>query len=115
VSDSTIDKSVLVELQEAMGFDFTQELVATFLDEAPGMLADLKSSAEVNEQDAFRRAAHSIKSNANIFGAHGLAELARKMEISGLDPETNENEAQITALNAEYESAAIALRGLMDG
>jgi histidine phosphotransfer protein HptB len=115
MSDNTIDESVLAELQEAMGFDFVEELVATFLDEAPRMLAALKGSAKVNEQDAFRRAAHSIKSNANIFGAHGLAELARMMEISGLAPETNENEGQIAALNAEYERTAIALRGLMDG
>jgi histidine phosphotransfer protein HptB len=115
MSDSPVDQSTIVELQESMGFDFVRELVAAFLDEASGMLADLKNAAEMDEKDTFRRAAHSIKSNADVFGAHGLADLARQMEISGLKPEPDENRVQIAALTAEYERTAITLRELMNG
>ena len=64
--DGVIDMSVFNELQKATGADFIQELVTTFLEETPGILAELKSAAKTGEQDQFRRAAHSIKSNAKI-------------------------------------------------
>ena len=112
MSDSPIDRSVFAELQDAMGSDFVGELVTTFFDEAPGMLADIKAAAETGEPDAFRRAAHSIKSNASIFGAKKLAELARQMEISGLEPDPAESSVQVAALNAEYERAAATLNDL---
>jgi HPt (histidine-containing phosphotransfer) domain-containing protein len=110
MTESPIDRSVFVELQDAMGSEFVEELVNTFLDEAPGMLAELKSAAESGEQDIFRRAAHSLKSNANIFGARELAELARQMEISGLEPEP----AQIDVLNAEFKRTATTLKDMLD-
>jgi len=111
MTESPIDQSVFAELQDAMGSDFIAELVTTFLDEAPGILAELKTAAETGEQDNFRRAAHSLKSNANIFGAYELAELARQMEISGLEPDP----AQIDVLSAEYKRTASTLKDLLDG
>ena len=110
MTEGPIDRSVFADLQDAMGADFVEELVTTFLDEATSMLAELKSAADSGEQDTFRRAAHSLKSNANIFGAHKLAELARQMEISGLKPEP----AQIDVLNAEFKRTATTLKELQD-
>lgn len=110
MTESPIDRSVFAELQDAMGSDFVEELVTTFLDETPGILAELQSAAESSAQDTFRRAAHSLKSNADIFGAHELAGLARQMEISGLKPEP----AQIDILNAEFKRAATTLKDLLD-
>jgi HPt (histidine-containing phosphotransfer) domain-containing protein len=46
-----------------------RELVDTFLAEAPSMLADLRESLASGEAERFRRAAHSLKSNGNTFGA----------------------------------------------
>ncbi len=111
MTESPIDQSVFAELQDAMGSDFVEELVTTFLDEAPGILTELKRAAEMGEQNTLRRAAHSLKSNANIFGAHELAELTRQMEISGLEPEPS----QIDILNAEFKRTATTLKDLLDG
>ncbi|MEE4187137.1 MAG: Hpt domain-containing protein, partial [Roseobacter sp.] len=60
-----IDKSVLDELQEAVGADFVSELIETFLSEAPGMMSELKEGFQASDIEAVRRAAHSLKSNAN--------------------------------------------------
>ena len=38
-----------------------------------------------DDADRFRRAAHSLKSNSNTFGALRLAALARELELNGLD------------------------------
>ena len=60
-----------------------RELVDTFLTEAPSMLADLRESLADGEAERFRRAAHSLKSNANTFGALTLGALAKDLELSG--------------------------------
>jgi histidine phosphotransfer protein HptB len=109
VTGTLIDLSVLAELQETMGRDFAAELVATFLQEAPGMLSDLRQAAADNDADGFRRAAHSIKSNASLFGATALADLARDMELGGIQAAAPDD------LEAEYMRAGSALRGLLDG
>ncbi|MDA9008807.1 Hpt domain-containing protein [Alphaproteobacteria bacterium] len=113
--EGPIDLSVFNELQEATGSDFIKELVATFLEESPGILAELKSAVLTGELEQFRRAAHSIKSNANVFGAHELAELGRQMELSGLRPDQEATNRDVVALDAAYERSTAGLKALLDG
>nr|WP_216859523.1 Hpt domain-containing protein [Sulfitobacter aestuariivivens] len=93
-----------------MGSDFAAELIETFLNDAPNMIADLKKAAAEGDADGYRRAAHSIKSNADTFGAVQLAAMARSMELGGLP----DADAPIPALEATYAASAEALKGLMD-
>lgn len=109
MSGAALDAAAYAELRETMGADFAAELVETFLAEVPGMLNDLRAAAAADDADGFRRAAHSIKSNASLFGATALADLARAMELGGTGAATPE------ALEAEVARAAAALRGLLDG
>ena len=60
----------------------------------------------------FRRAAHSLKSNGNTFGATRLGLAARDLELGGLDAATP---AALDALDREYAEAARALKALADG
>jgi HPt (histidine-containing phosphotransfer) domain-containing protein len=106
-----IDRSTFTELQETAGVDFVAELVGTFLEEAPRMLAELRRALAARSADAFRRAAHSLKSNSNTFGAGRLAEMARELELGGLVTDT----ARLDALDAEYERVARALKELCAG
>jgi histidine phosphotransfer protein HptB len=111
MADATIDATTFAELQDAAGSDFVAELVGTFLEEAPVMLAELRSAQAGAQADAFRRAAHSLKSNAHTFGATRLAALARKLELGGLIVDT----APLDELEAEYRKAAAALQELSNG
>ena len=111
MSGQLIDMGVFNELKDAAGEDFVGELVATFFDEAPGMLDQLRAAQAAQNADAFRRAAHSLKSNSNTFGATKLAEMARVLELGGLIADTG----PVDALQAEYQRAAEALRGLVSG
>ena len=106
--DRAIDSAVFAELRDSMGDDFAAELVATFLDEAPGMLADLAQASDAGDAEAFRRAAHSLKSNAGIFGATALAERARALELAGDSP------GALAAIRADYAGVEAALRGWLD-
>ena len=57
---STIDRATFDALREAAGAEFVVELVDTFAEEAPGMLAELRRALAANDAETFRRAAHSL-------------------------------------------------------
>jgi histidine phosphotransfer protein HptB len=115
MDESVIDTAVYAELQDTAGAAFVAELVNTFLEEAPGMLAELRSARAENHTERFRRAAHSLKSNSSTFGAVKLAALARELELNGLDADPACDTAALAALEAEYARAAMALKDLRDG
>jgi histidine phosphotransfer protein HptB len=115
VSENPIDPAVYAELKSTTGAEFVIELVVTFLEEAPGMLTELRSARAGGDGDRFRRAAHSLKSNANTFGATRLAALAREMELADLDAGPARDETALAGLEAEYARAAAALKVLCNG
>ena len=55
----------------------------TFLEDAPALLAELRSARAAADADRFRRAAHSLKSNSHTFGATALGALARDAGTEG--------------------------------
>jgi len=110
---SVIDGATFAELQASAGEDFVGELIDTFFEEAPTMLAELRRAAAAGDAEAFRRAAHSLKSNANTFGALALGALARELELGGLDPARAAD--ALTGLDEEYRRAAAALAELRGG
>jgi HPt (histidine-containing phosphotransfer) domain-containing protein len=115
MSDTTIDRPTFEALQQTAGAEFVGELVDTFLTEAPLMLQDLRSALAAGDADRFRRAAHSLKSNSNTFGALALGALAKNLELTGLAPAVAAHGAALDALDAEYARAASALTELARG
>lgn len=115
MDEPVIDQAVYAELQDTAGAEFVAELVDTFLEEAPGMLAELRSARTENHAARFRRAAHSLKSNSNTFGASRLAALARELELRGLDADPARDVDALAALEAEYARAAAALKDVRHG
>jgi HPt (histidine-containing phosphotransfer) domain-containing protein len=107
---SAIDAAVLAELEATAGVEFVRELVATFLAEAPAMLAELRDALDAGDADRFRRSAHSLKSNAYTFGARTLGEKARALELGGIA--AARADGALAALEAEYRQAADALTEL---
>ena len=114
MSASIIDAATFTELQESAGADFVAELVDTFLEETPALLNELRSARQQGDADGFRRAAHSIKSNSQTFGALGLGALARDIELQGLHPDAAVDLQAIDALQVAYADAAAALKELRD-
>jgi HPt (histidine-containing phosphotransfer) domain-containing protein len=112
---SLIDRATFTDLRENVGAEFVAELVDTFLEEAPGMLAQLRTALALSDADAYRRAAHSLKSNANTFGAHGLASKARDLELGGFDADMALNVATLDALDAACAEAAAELKVMSRG
>jgi HPt (histidine-containing phosphotransfer) domain-containing protein len=101
-----IDATVFAELQDTAGPEFVVELVDTFGEEAPQILEELRAAHREAAAERFRRAAHSLKSNSSTFGATGLAEMARSLELVGMPADPG----PVDALAAELEATVVALK-----
>ena len=110
-----INRATFTDLQDTAGAKFVTELVDTFLEDAPALLADLREARTAADPDRFRRAAHSLKSNSQTFGATALGKLARALELNGLNPDAAIDVAAIDAIDAAYAQAAAELKTLSHG
>ena len=108
----TIDHATFEALEETTGADFARELVGTFLQEAPTMLDELRRALAAKDADAFRRAAHSLKSNSYTFGALTLGAMARELELGGVATVIERGGQPLDALAEEYSRVATALTEL---
>src|SRR5262249_47111413 len=115
MDESVIDRAVYAELQDTTGAEFVAELVDTFIEEGPGMLAELRAARAEGNAERFRRAVHSLKTNGRTFGAGKLPALAREVELKGLDADPTRDVAGLAALVAEYARAADELKALRTG
>jgi HPt (histidine-containing phosphotransfer) domain-containing protein len=109
---TTIDAATFKALQDTAGTEFVADLVKTYLEEAPAMIADLEASRAAGEADRFRRAAHSLKSNSKTFGADALAALAKELELAGLAKVKEMKPDPLGALREEFGRVATALKDL---
>ena len=109
---SVIDTTTFDELKQMSGDDFINELIDTFLEDAPKMIAEIKSAFAANNIESFRRAAHSMKSNAATFGASQLAALAKELEMLGKENKLHETGDRLKTLDEVYESVRDELKGL---
>ncbi len=106
-----IDKAIFEEIKQMSGEDFINELIDAFLDDAPNMLKNLQTALETKDVESFRRNAHSLKSNANTFGATELGVLAKELEF--MAKENNlEIGSRLEVLKEEYDKAAEELKGM---
>ena len=110
---STIDITTFNELKQMSGADFINELIDAFLDEAPHMLQNMHTALEKKDVESFRRNAHSLKSNANTFGATGLAALAKELEF--MAKENNlEIGTKLDVLSEEFRNVAEELKRMRE-
>lgn len=78
-----IELNTFNALKENAGEEFIGELIDTFLEDSSSLMAEMNSALAEKDADSFRRAAHTLKSNAATFGAVQLSALARELEMMG--------------------------------
>nr|BFE73760.1 hypothetical protein GCM10020092_070610 [Actinoplanes digitatis] len=74
----------LADLRRYAQPDTVTNLITTFLDEAPGQLAELDLAVAAGDADAVRFAAHSLKGAASNLGAGAMASVCEILEASAL-------------------------------
>jgi HPt (histidine-containing phosphotransfer) domain-containing protein len=95
-----------------MGGAFVSELIDTFAADARDLIATLERALGETDLDAFRRAAHSLKSTSESLGAAGLAALARELEATARTGTLEGVETRVAQLGRAYETATRTLQGL---
>lgn len=107
---TVIDEQVFAALVDSAGADFMPELIDSFLDDAPQGLAALRAAIAAGDAVAFRREAHSLKSNGVTFGAQAFADVARELEHTPLAELGGAAAARVDALGALFEAVAAELK-----
>ena len=105
-----IDKAIFDELKEMSGADFINELIEAFLDDAPKMISQMQTALAAQDVESFRRNAHSLKSNANTFGATELARLAKELEFMAKENRLDIGN-RLEVLKEEFDKMAEELKG----
>jgi histidine phosphotransfer protein HptB len=112
MTSSIIDLNTFSALKETMGADFIGELVQAYFDETPKLLAELQQALDKLDCESFRRAAHSIKSTSNSFGALTFGDHARALEMQGKEARLDGADVKVKSLAAEYAAVQQALEDL---
>jgi HPt (histidine-containing phosphotransfer) domain-containing protein len=106
-----INKTTFDELKQMSGEDFIDELIDAFLEDAPNMISAMQTALDAKDVESFRRNAHSMKSNANTFGAAELAALAKELEIMGKENNLDIGN-RLEVLKEAYKKVAEELKGM---
>jgi len=104
-----LDTSAVERLRATMGQGF-EELLSTFLEDSRELVDTIRRALGRKDTDAFRRAAHSLKSNAASFGATTLSSLAKELETLARSGSVDGAAPRVERLAVECERVARALR-----
>jgi len=106
---SVINITIFNELKQMSGEDFINELIDAFLDDGPNMLNTMQTALEAKDVESFRRNAHSLKSNANTFGATELGVQAKELEFMARENNLDVGD-RLVKLNQAFSVAAAELK-----
>ncbi len=109
-----LDMSTFEELKQISGADFINELVDTYLDDAPKLIREMQSALQAGDADAFRRAAHSLKSNSATFGAMRLSAQAKELEMLAKEGKLDEAGSKLPEVQPTLDSVMAELKGLRE-
>ena len=112
MNEQPIDLAVYSELRPLLASSSSPSRWTPFSRRRPACWPSCATPAPTAIAERFRRVAHSLKSNANTFGAVSLGAQARELELKGLDAEPDRDEAALAALEVEHARTAAALKAL---
>jgi HPt (histidine-containing phosphotransfer) domain-containing protein len=117
IEQNVIDPAAWAGLLESVGddVDFLAELITTYFDDSPRLLAAMQEALSAGRAEDLRRAAHSLKSSSANFGALRLSKKCRELEYIGKAGALEGAAEQIGQIVTEYEKARAALEAIQRG
>ncbi len=94
---------------------FVEEMIGTFLEDAPRLLAGMRKALAEGDAPALRLCAHSLKSNSANFGASELAALCRELENAAKAGRLDDAPARVAEIEQAYGRVRGALEALQRG
>ena len=99
----------LRQLQREGAPDMVTRMIDAYMGSAPATRESLHEAIGVEDPEALRRSAHSLKSSSANLGATRLAEMCFKLERIGRGGSTKEAPPLMEAFETEYERVRLAL------
>jgi HPt (histidine-containing phosphotransfer) domain-containing protein len=110
-SSDVLDTAALDRLRATMGASFLDdELLSTFVEDSRDLVVTMRRALSEKDTDSFRRAAHSLKSNAASFGAMTLSTLAKDLEALARSGSLDGAASRVERLAVECARVERALR-----
>ncbi len=112
-----LDEAVLDELLATTGDDrtFVEELVHTYLADAPALLEGITAAIGADDAAALVRPAHTLKSSSATVGAARLAGVARELELAGRSGALDDGaRSGPDAVDAEWSAASRQLTAWLE-
>ena len=91
---------------------FLEELIDTFLEDAPKMLFQMQQALESGAAGELRIAAHNLKANSADLGAMALSKLCRQLEERGKNNEPEGAGELLAKAKAQFEQVKPLLEAL---
>jgi two-component system sensor histidine kinase/response regulator len=106
-----INRAALQHFHKMMGEDSDAlgDLIDSFLTEAPKLLRQIREALAAGETSMLQRAAHTLKSNAALFGAEALALLCKELELMAREGALAKAEEKIGQIVQEWKRVQLAL------
>jgi HPt (histidine-containing phosphotransfer) domain-containing protein len=114
MSKSVIDVSMLASLVEDTDAEFVNELIDTYLDDSPQQIAEMRQALVQHNNENFRRAAHTLKSNSANFGAGSLSDMAKELEDMAIEDNLEGATVKLQAFEVAYAQVAVELKAWKD-
>ena len=111
-AESELDAAALQTLRDLGGTEFLDEVIDTFLAEAPRLIGRLRSSLGEQSSDELRMAAHTLKSNGATLGAARFTELCRAVEQLARDRDFEAAPQLVDQVQREYSNLQVELISL---
>jgi signal transduction histidine kinase/CheY-like chemotaxis protein/PAS domain-containing protein len=110
-----LERAALGTLLDVVGgeFEFLNELIDSFLEDAPQLLAELETYITEGDASGVRRIAHSLKSNGADFGAGRFSDLCKELEMIGKSGELDGAAELGSQIVAEYQQVKLALEAVL--
>jgi CheY-like chemotaxis protein/HPt (histidine-containing phosphotransfer) domain-containing protein len=109
---ASLDASAIESLRELDGEGFLAEVIDTFLSDAPALVATLRTTYQEGDTEGLRRAAHTLKSNGQTFGAGRFAELCRELELQARSDELDGTADLVDLIEREFPALEKTLAAL---
>jgi CheY-like chemotaxis protein len=109
-----LDQAALNNLLSVVGgeFGYLEELIDSFLQDAPKLLAELKGFVDAGDSEGTRRIAHGLKSNGTDMGATVFSGLCKELEMLAKSRVLTGASELFAEIAAEYEKVRAALEAL---
>jgi HPt (histidine-containing phosphotransfer) domain-containing protein len=113
LDQNVLDRKTLEELYDLVEegeTNFVDELIETFLSDAPRLLREIKTSLRDVDREQLSRSVHTLKSSSAVVGALSLSSQCKYLEGAVHQAPISELSEQIAVLHDLYISTETALR-----